>query len=391
MVPFDEALERALAAARPLGTETVAASAAAALGRTLAEDVLAAVDVPGHDNAAMDGYAIRTADLEGGPATLRVVGAVPAGGRADRPVGPGEAIRIMTGAPIPEGADQVVEVEQTEAAGEGRVLVKISRGAGKQIRRRGEDLRRGAPALEAGVALGPAELGLLASLGRLEVRVGRAPRVAILSTGNEVVPPAAVPREGEVRDANSASLAAAALLAGARVEPLGIAPDDPDEIRRRLEPSAADVLVTSAGASRGDLDVMAEVARGWRPIFREVAMKPGRPVHLYEHEGRLFFALPGNPVAALVTFELLVRPALLRMQGRRRATRPEISVAAPRDAREKPGRTHFLRARIAGGAVAEVLPDGSGILRSMHVANALLRLEGEVRAGDPVRAILFGG
>lgn len=395
MIPFDEALARVLEAATPLAPETV--PAARALGRTLREDVLAESDVPGHDNAAMDGYAVRTADLAAVPVTLRVVGSVAAGERLERALGPGEAVRIMTGAPVPAGADQVVEVERTRASGNSVEILHV-RKAGAQVRRRGEDLARGRAALAAGTVLGPAELGLLASLGKLEIRCGRPPRVAILSTGNEVIPPDEAPREGAVRDSNAAALTAAAALAGAIPVPLGIARDDAAEIAARLDAAAdTDVIVTSAGASRGDLDLMPGIARdaGWRELFLEIGMKPGRPAAAYERGRRLLFCLPGNPVAALVTFELLVRPALARLLGRARPSRPEVLVPAPRDASEKPGRTHFPRVRLepaarGGYEVAEVLPEGSGILRSLHVANALLRLEGEVRAGEPVRAILLG-
>jgi molybdopterin molybdotransferase len=400
MVPFDTALASVLEAARPLAAEVV--PCARALGRTLAEDVLAMADVPGHDNAAMDGFAVRAADVAGaGPGRavrLRVAGRILAAARAPvPPLRAGEAYRIMTGAPIPAGADEVVEVERTRSAGEGAVEILAARGAGAQIRRRGEDLRRGGLALARGIALGPAELGLLASFGRAEVLCGRTPRVAILSTGDEVVPPEAAPREGEVRDANAAALAAAVRLAGGEPVGLGIARDDAAEIAARLARAEdCEVLLTSAGASRGDVDLVPALAErlGWRTLFREVGIKPGRAVAAYARGDRLLFALPGNPVAALVTFELLARPAVLRLQGRRAATRPEVLVPAPRAASEKPGRAHFPRVRLAparagGYEVAEMLPEGSGILRSMHLADALLRLEGEVAAGAPVRAVLL--
>jgi molybdopterin molybdotransferase len=403
-LPVDAALAAVLERARPLEPEAV--PLAQALGRTLAEDVVAREDVPLTDNAAMDGFAVRSADIAGAtaeaPVALRIVTEIVAGRVFEGEIHAGECARIMTGAAVPRGADEVIEVEKTEpGAGDDAVLVKLARGPGKQVRRAGEDLARGAAALAKGTLLGPAEVGLLASLGAIEPLCGRRPRAAILSTGDEVISPEVHPAEGQVRDANGAALAAAVAAAGGEAIPLGIAPDDPRALADHLRSPAADeadIVIVTAGISKsGARDYTADVLAklGWREVFREVAMKPGRPSALFEREGRLLFALAGNPVAAIVTFLLLVRPALLQMQGRRKLALPEARVAAQRDKEERPGRVNFVRVRLLRSLegpyrVAQTLPEGSGLLHTMHVANALLRCEGAVRAGDPLRALVFG-
>ncbi len=419
---FEEARAAVLAAARPLGPPDAVAIAEAA-ARVLAEDVASVADVPGFDNSGMDGYAVRTEDVAGAsteaPRRLRVVGDLPAGRAPREAVGPGEAIRIMTGAPIPDGADQVVEVERTApaeggAGGAASVLVLAAREPGANIRRAGEDLRRGTRALEAGVRLGPPEIGLLAACGRETVKVARRPLVAILSTGDEVVAPGAPEplARGQVRDANQHSLAAAAVVAcGARPLALGIARDDPGAIEAAVREGlgrGADALLTSAGISVGARDCAPDVfcGLGFAERFREVKIKPGRPFTFYVGEPgpgggagarpRPVFALPGNPVAALVCFELFVRPALLVMQGARALDRPEVVAVSDRALRARPGRINFVRARlrydpeaIGGYRVAEVLPEGSGISRTMHQADALLRVDAPVAPGGRVRAILL--
>lgn len=403
-LPVEDALARVLERAMPLASETV--PLARALGRTLAEDVVAGDDVPLADNAAMDGFAVRSADIASAtpaaPVTLRIIAEVFAGQVFEGEVAAGQAARIMTGATVPRGADEVIEVEKTTPGPEEEtVLIQHARGPGKQVRRAGEDLARGAVALAKGTVLGPAELGLLASLGATEPACARRPRVAILSTGDEIVAPEIAPEEGQVRDANGPALAAAVAAAGGEALPLGIAPDDEHALLAHLGNEAvedADLVIVTAGISKsGARDFTADVLAklGWREVFREIAMKPGRPSALYEREGRLLFALAGNPVAAVVTFLLLVRPAMLQMQGRKRLALPEVRVAAPKDKEERPGRVNFVRVRLARtleGAhrVAQTLPEGSGLLHTMHVANALLRCEGAVRAGDPLRALVFG-
>jgi molybdopterin molybdotransferase len=405
---MEEALATILAAAaaRALPAERVPIEAAG--GRVLAEDVESRDDVPAFDNSGMDGYAVRTEDVAGAsagaPRRLRVTGDLPAGGRFEGRVGRGEAVRIMTGAPVPDGADQVVEVERTEAldAG-GAVLIQAARKQGANIRRAAEDLRRGAAVLRRGQRIGPPEVGLLAACGRAAVLVSRRPRVAILSTGDEVVPPGTPALErGQVRDANLYALAAACRACSAEPIILGIAPDREAAIEARLRDGleqGADALITSAGISVGARDLAREVflSLGFVERFREIQMKPGRPLSFYVHaeRGTPIFALPGNPVAALVCFDLFCRAAFLTLQGARAIARPVVVATVEEPVDVRPGRVNYVRARLRHDAetgtyrVVEMLPEGSGLLRTMHLADALVRIDAAVPAGGRVRAWLL--
>ncbi|HEX7091994.1 MAG TPA: gephyrin-like molybdotransferase Glp [Longimicrobiales bacterium] len=400
-----EAVERILAAAAPLGTERVALADAA--GRTLAEDVRSTVDHPPWDNSAMDGYAVRAADVRGAtpdvPALLEVVESVPAGRFPTRAVGPGQAIRVMTGAPVPEGADSVVRLEYTEPRPGVPEWIAVlgDADAGRNIRRRGEDLRAGTVVLEAGKVLRPGEIGVLAAVGRAEVEVARKPAVGILSTGDELAGLDAfeeVQAGRRIADSNSHALAAAVALAGGEPVRLGIARDDEASLREHLAPAAMlDVLVTTAGVSVGEHDMVRDVLErlGLELDFWRVRMRPGSPASFGRLGRTLVFGLPGNPVSALVTFEVLVRPALRRLGGRRdvHSRTVRVRVAEPISSR---GRlTHFLRVRLerdgAGGYVARLTgPQGSGILSSMARADALLIVPEDVdhvEAGEELEAI----
>jgi molybdopterin molybdotransferase len=374
-----EAQKIVLDAARPLGAETV--HAAGALGRVLAEPVVSGRTLPPEDNSAMDGYAVRAADVADPPAVLPVVYEVPAGAHAPRPLEPGEAARILTGAPIPAGADAVVRQEDTQRSGD-RVRIGVAVAAGEHVRRAGEDVRRGDAVLDPGARLGPAHLGMLASLGRTSVAVHARPSVAILSGGDELVEPDGDVSGGRIVSSNSYSLAAACREIGAEPHYLGIARDDPADIERRLRAGLrCDALVTSAGVSVGDHDHVRDVLQGLgcRIVFWGVKMKPGYPFVFGRFEdgaGPLVFGLPGNPVSALVTFEQLVRPALLAMAGHSALFRPRIPVTLAETFTKKAGRLHFVRVRLRrqGHRVlaSSTGNQSSGVLRSLTEAQGLL-------------------
>lgn len=381
-----QALGRILNAVRPLGAERV--PLLESLGRTLAENVFSPIDQPPWDNSAMDGYAVLGVDIasasEATPVELDVIEDVPAGSFPTRSVEPGTAIRVMTGAPVPVGADSVVRVEHTEELdGGARIRVRRGRDAGRNIRQRGEDLRAGDPVLGAGTALRAAELGILATVGRPQVAVTRRPRVAILSNGDEL---AELDHFDEVRagrrivNSNSYSLAGAVIAAGGEPVLLGIARDDRASIREHLEAGReADVLITTAGAAVGEHDLMKGVLEelGYALGFWRVKMKPGSPFSFGHLGNQPVFGLPGNPVSALVTFEVLVRPALRRMLGRRAVHTPTFRVKAAEPIHTRHRKTQFLRAVLEGdgrgGWLARLTgPQGSGILSSMIRADALL-------------------
>jgi molybdopterin molybdotransferase len=352
-----------------------------ALGLVLAEDVTADRDVPPFRNSAMDGYAVRGEDVTSAPVELRVVGEIAAGAFPDRAVGPGEAMRIMTGAPMPDGADTVVRVEDTDNASD-VVTIAAATPKGIATRNAGEDLRKGDRILTDGTVLRPADIGLLASVGRARVRVRKRPRVAVFSTGDELVDLDAPLERGKIRDSNRYTLASALRATGVEPWVRGIVLDSPDALRAALrEGTAADAIVTSGGVSVGDHDHMKPVLSELGTIdFWAIAIRPGRPLafgEIRDGDRRVpIFGLPGNTVSALVTFEIFVRPALLRMQGRADVTRPRVK-ARLLEAVDKPD---FLRVFARGihdgntGTVRLTGPQGSGILRSMSLANCLIDL-----------------
>jgi molybdopterin molybdotransferase len=377
MPTFEEARTIILDRARPLAVETV--PVLEGFGRVAAEDLRAPADLPAWDNSAMDGYAVRADDVPAA-AMLPVSAYVPAGARADAPLEPGTAVRILTGAPLPEGADAVVPVEETEEAPGGvRIPGPVRRGA--HVRRRGEDFREGDVALAAGTLLGAPEVSFLASCGRLAIPVHRRPRVAILSTGDELVEPGDAPGPGQIRDSNALAVAAAVLDAGGVPVRLGIARDEPLTLRALLERGLeADVLVTTAGVSVGDRDLVRRVLEesGASQAFWKVDVKPGRPTAFATRGATLVFSLPGNPVSTLMTFDQFVRPALLRLQGRRRVLRPVWPAVLDEALPHRAGRVTFarvalerrdgvLRARSAGN-------QETGILRTMLRADGVALL-----------------
>jgi molybdopterin molybdotransferase len=392
MIPVAEGQARILAqVVRPLAPEPVALTDA--LGRVLARDVAAPFDVPPADNSAVDGYAIRAADLVSSErATLRVVSDLAAGSTFQSTLAPGEALRIMTGAPMPAGADTVVPQELAERE-DGDVRLQAVP-AGANVRARGEDVRAGAVVLRAGCVLRPQELGLIASLGQGEAWVHARPRVAVLSTGDEVVEPGLPRRPGQIYDANRFSCQGLVEAAGGVPLDFGIVPDVRDVLRARLLEAAevAHVVLTSGGVSVGLYDLVKQVLGEIGGIdFWQVAMQPGRPFAVGKIGESHFFGLPGNPVASMLCFLLFVRPALWKLAGRRELEPPRFTAVAAEPMPKKPGRREFkrgiLRPTERGWEVATTGPQGSGILSSMVLANCLIVLEeprGDVKAGEVV-------
>ncbi len=397
-----QAHEAILAVAPVLGSETVATRDA--LGRVLADSVSSDRTLPPADCSAMDGYAVRRADLAGASKSeaveLLLVFEVAAGSRAERPLGPGEAARIFTGAPVPDGADAVVMQEDTEADG-GRVRFLVEPQAREHIRSAGEDLRAGDRVLEPGTVLRAAQLGLLASLGRSVVAVHQRPRVAILSGGDELVEPDGDPSGGRIVSSNSYTLAAQCREIGAEPLYLGIARDDADDIELHLRAGLrADCIVTSAGVSVGSHDHVRPVLEklGCKLDFWGVRMKPGYPLAFGgfgddpSDRRPLVFGLPGNPVSASVTFDLFVRPALRKMMGHRVLFRPTVSARLDAPLTKKAGRLHFVRVRLARAEDGELVASStgnqsSGVLTSLTVAQGLLVFPAEqtrLEAGQSV-------
>lgn len=384
----DEALERILA--RITALEPTEVGLLDALGAVLAEDASADRDVPPFRNSAMDGYAVRGADVTRDGVRLRVVGTVAAGSLPDRTVGAGEAMRIMTGAPMPEGADTVVRVEDTDNGAE-MVTIAGATPHGVAVRQAGEDLRRGEVVLARGTLLRHAEIGVLASIGRGKMKVIRRPNVAVLSTGDELVDIEDEPGPGQIRDANRYSLAAAVRATGCAAFELGIARDSADDLRHALGNAAfGDLVVTSGGVSVGDHDHVKPVVNAMGQMdFWSIALRPGRPLafgELRTKRGAVpIFGLPGNPVSALLTFEVFVRPALLRMAGRTKLHRPRAT-ARLLDRIDKPSGLRVFARGIhddAAGTVRSTGPQGSGILRSMSLANCLIDLPESTTSAEP--------
>ena len=371
---------------------------AAALGRILADDVRAEMDVPPTDNSAVDGYAVAAADIPGtGTRALEVVAELAAGSVFAGTLRTGQALRIMTGAPMPAGADTVYPQEVVERRGGSVIVGPLA--AGANTRCRGEDVQAGAVVLQAGGVLRPQEIGVAASLGLAQLLVRRKPRVAILSTGDEVAEPGSVRKPGQIYDSNRFSLRGLVESAGASAVDDGIVPDQFDELHARLLRAAehADVVLTSGGVSVGDHDLVKAVLQeiGGQQAggidFWQVAMQPGRPLAVGSIGRAHFFGLPGNPVASMLTFHLFVRPALLKLAGRRELFVQPFRATAVEPMRKKAGRREFKRGILTYASdrweVRTTGPQGSGILSSMTAANCFVVIEeerGDVAAGEPV-------
>jgi molybdopterin molybdotransferase len=352
-------------------------------GCVLAEDVVAAAPLPGFDNSSMDGYAVRVADITGAtpqhPAQLPVIGDIAAGARSVRTIGEGVTARIMTGAPIPPGADAVVPVEWTDG-GVHQVRIGNAPPVGAFIRRAGEDVRPGDTVLSSGTLLGSAQVGLLAAIGRRSARVRPKPRVVIISTGTELVEIGSELGPGQLIDSNSYAITAAVREAGAIAYRVGIVPDEPRKLQSSIEDHLiqADMVVTSGGVSVGAYDVVKQVLAYLGDVqFRSVAMQPGMP----QAFGTIgpdqvpIFGLPGNPVSALVSFEVFVRPALRRMLGAEPLGRPQVSAVLTQPIRSPAGKRQFLRVRVGHSGdqwVAEPTGgQGSHMMAGLAAANGL--------------------
>ncbi len=395
MLTFEEARDLVLAGVAPLGRERVPIAAAA--GRVIAEEVHASGNMPEWDNSAMDGYAVRSADCSG-PATLRLTGYQAAGDAVSPGVSPGCAVKIMTGSPIPEGCDAVVPFEEAEETG-GFVKILAPVKPRAHIRFLGEDVKSGDRIIQAGTVLRPPEISMLASFGSVSVPVFRKARVAVLSTGDELVEPGEAVPPGKIVNSTSFSLAAAIEEAGAVPTRLGIAPDDKETLRGKIrEGLEADALITSAGVSAGDRDFVREVLAEMsvKEVFWKVDIKPGRPIAFGMKDGKPVFALPGNPVSSLITFEVFVRPALRKMMGDANPLKRPVKAKLMGPIRKKAGKVHFFRVRIAveeGEYVAWTSGDqNTGILRTMLQANGIAVLPSEktvFEAGEKVDVYLL--
>lgn len=402
MIPLEQAQERVSADIGVLGPVTVPVSQA--LGLVLAESISAPEPIPPFPNTAMDGFAIRAADSvgasESAPTTLPIAATIAAGAVAPRPLEAGEAMRIMTGAPMPLGADAVIMVELTQAHGDAvDLLAEVP--VGNHVRPAGDDIEAGADVFAPGTVLTPGHLGVLASIGRTEVAVIRRPRVGVLSTGDELVVGSAPLAPGQIRDSNRFTLLSLLTEAGLDAVDLGLVPDDETEIRAALARGVAetDAVITSGGVSMGDFDLIKAILNELGDMnWMQVAIKPAKPLAFGLLSGTPVFGLPGNPVSSMVSFELFARPALRAMMGRPDRERPMLRAIADEPLRRHPdGKTHFSRvvvtqqgdgawhARSAGG-------QGSHQLLAMATANGLAVLpDGEgVDAGAAVDVMHLG-
>ncbi len=413
MITVDQALEKVLEHVAILEAEE--SPILSCLGQVLAEDVFSTINIPPLDNSAMDGYAVRAADTRGAslksPRTLRVIGIVAAGAISRLEVEPGTAVRIMTGAPIPEGADGVVKFEDTDeeerqgTPAEVGVLVEVAPGA--EIRRAGEDIATGSPVLSKGTVLRAAEVGVLASLGCRKVKVIRRPVVAVLATGDEIVDISQPLPDGKIYNSNSYSLTALVQHYGAVPKVLGIALDNEDSLMDKLGSGRdADMVITSGGVSLGDYDVVREVVeKEGEIVFWRVREKPGKPLVFGLLKGRSktgeaknipFFGLAGNPVSAMVNFELFTRPAILKMMGRKNLAKPTVRAVVEDAIENTDGRRVFTRVLVekrGDGYFARLTgPQGSGILTSMALANGLAIVPEDkpgVEPGDVVEVMML--
>lgn len=401
LLPKD-ALERVLESIQPLGVETVPLTQA--LHRVAAHRVLAPITLPPFDNSAMDGFALHAAEIQhaepGRPIRIPVRTSVAAGSTRTEVLEPGTAVRIMTGAPLPERADTVLRLEDAQEE-DGFLLVNRGLQTGEHVRRKGEDIAAGQAVIQAGDVLTPAKLGLLAGLGLAGVAVFKKPRVAILTTGNELVEPGEARASGQIYNSNQYALWAALLAAGADPVIVGTARDDLAETEQLLEAAlACDVVVTSGGVSLGDFDWVGRLlAQKGTVHFTQVAQQPGKPLTFATVRGKPVFGLPGNPAATMVSMEIYVRPALRRMMGHPTPRKQPIQAILMEPLAAAKGRQQFLRgrldydpavgfqARLAGG-------QGSGFLSSLADANALLIVpadSGPLEVGATVGALVLEG
>ena len=405
MISVEEALQKILSYTSVLDPEEK--PILQCLGQVLDEDVYSTIDVPPCDNSAMDGYAVRAADVanasETTPVVLNVIGEVKAGSVTKRAVASGTVIRIMTGAPLPNGADSVVQFEHTDEEQRGEsppqrigILHPVTRG--QNVRRAGEDISRGQLVLSKGTELRPQEIGVLASIGREKAKVIRRPVVAVLATGDELVPLGQPLAEGKIYNSNSYSIAAQVLRYGGIPKVLDIAKDSESDLKCKIDEAlSADLLITSGGVSLGDYDLVKDVLATQGEIsFWTVRMKPGKPLAFGTIQGVPHLGLPGNPVSSMITFELFARPAILKMMGKKGLAKPTVEAKLEGKIKNTDGRRIFARASVRledGRYVARVAgPQGSGILTSMSRANGLVIVLEDVDSvgdGDTVKVLML--
>jgi molybdenum cofactor synthesis domain-containing protein len=397
MITVDEAISVVLGRVGPLGCETVALEDAE--GRVLAEPVRSDIALPPFDRARMDGYALRASDVESAPATLRVIGEIAAGAEFDGQLAAGEAIKIFTGAPIPRGADAVQKVEVTKSDGDFVVIEEAVR-PGQFITPRASEVDAGQVVAERGRAIGPAEMSVLASFGYSQVEVGRRPRVAVLSTGSELIDVSEKPSGAQIRNSNGYTLASYARRAGGAVDLRGTVEDSPEATRRALieASQSRDIVITSGGVSMGDYDLvkaaLAEI--GAEIFFDKVMIRPGKPVVFARLADTYFFGLPGNPVSTSVTFNVFVRPAIRKMQGAGAPQLPVVCAELARAVKDSSSRRSYLPGNLFirdGRAVVEALRwGGSSDLVAFMKANSLIIVPEqthEVKEGETVETLLI--
>ncbi|MDQ2798281.1 MAG: molybdopterin molybdotransferase MoeA [Armatimonadota bacterium] len=395
MLTYDQALVQILSQIAPLAPAELTLTDA--LGCVLAEDIVSPQNIPPFDNSSMDGFAVRAADLTAVPKTLPVQGDIPAGALSVPELLPGRTLRIMTGAPVPAGADAVVPVEDTEARPDGVAFLEPV-AAGENIRRAGEDVMAGSVVVTAGSRIRPAEIGMMAVVGRAHVRAHPRPRVAILSTGDELIEPGKALQNGQIYNSNAYALAAQVADAGGIVTHRLHARDTAEALREAFDACAGvDVLITSGGVSVGDYDFVKNVfaERGTMDFWR-VAIRPGKPIAFGRWGQTVFFGLPGNPVSSMVTFELFVRPALRKMHGLTDLSRPAVTARLTEEATHTLGRQSYQRAVVTlerGKHVVRLTRgQGSGMMHSLVQANALLVVPADAStlpAGEAVTVLLL--
>ncbi len=418
MLTVEQALQKILDVVSILDVEN--APVMETLGQVLAEDIISEITVPPWDNSAMDGYAVRSENTRGAgqntPKTLKVIDTVIAGGISKKEVTPGTAIRIMTGAPIPQGADSVIQFENTDDAKNKdvslnqtpeQVNIYAAATPGQNIRHSGEDVAKGKLVLKKGTVMRPAEIGLAASIGRSHVRVIRRPVVAVLSTGNELTEVDKPLSAGRIYDSNTYSIAALVKRYGCVPKILGIARDDEKDLVKKLKQAQdTDILLTTGGVSMGDYDMVKDIlARDGEMVFWKVRVKPGKPLAFGKIKGKdkngkpksvPHLGLPGNAASCMVSFELFVRPALLKMMGKVNLAKPTISAIIEDTVKNDAGRRIYDRAIIEkrnGHYYARLTgPQGSGMITSMSLANGLVLIpeeNGGVKKGDTVQALML--
>ena len=377
MITVDQALSIVLSHIQPLGSETVALEDA--FGRVISEVILADIDLPPFDRARMDGYALRSADVSNAPVTLRVIGEIAAGAQFERPVNPGEAVKIFTGAPVPAGADAVQKVEVTCANGRTVDILEPVK-PGQFITPHASEVGSGERVGPAGVEIGPAEMAVLASFGYASVSVGRRPRVAIMSTGSELIDVSSKPSGAQIRNSNSYTLAAYAERAGALTDILKTVEDTPEATQSALIQAADshDIVISSGGVSMGDYDLVKASLKdiGAEIYFDKVIIRPGKPVVFAKRNSTFFFGLPGNPVSTSVTFNVFVRPAIRKMQGDASPCLQTVKARLVGSVRDASSRRSYLPGRVSmkdGHFLVESLKwGGSSDLVAFMRANALI-------------------